>query len=122
MKAHSASLINAILLVALSAWGYFSSDTPSLTALIPSFVGIALLLCNKGVKKENKIIAHIAVVLTLLILIGLVKPLLGAMERGDNMAISRVVVMLLSTVVALFFFIKSFVDARKSRENPGNTG
>lgn len=115
MKAHTASLINAVLLIGLSLWGYFSSDTPSTTALIPAFVGVALLALNGGVKKENKVIAHIAVLLTLLILFGLVKPLMGAMDRGDNMAIGRVAVMMISTVVAMVYFVKSFIDARKNR-------
>ena len=43
MKAHVASLINAILLVGLGAWGYFGSETPSPTALIPVAVGAILL-------------------------------------------------------------------------------
>ena len=59
MKAHSASLINAAFLITMSLWGYCSSDNPSATALIPTFVGIVLLLLNKGVKNENKMIAHI---------------------------------------------------------------
>ena len=72
MKAHTASLINALILIALSLWGYFSSETPSMTALIPTAIGVVLLALNNGVKKENKVIAHIAVLLTLLSLIGLV--------------------------------------------------
>ena len=115
MKAHTASLINAVLLIGLSAWGYFASDTPSVTALIPAIIGVILLALNKGVKAENKLIAHIAVVLTLLILIGLIKPLQGAMGREDSMAIMRVVVMIASTIFAMIFFVKSFIDAKKNR-------
>ncbi|MGD1843741.1 MAG: hypothetical protein ACFB0B_23035 [Thermonemataceae bacterium] len=115
MKAHTASLLNAILLITLSAWGYFSSDTPSVTALIPAVVGVILLLLNNGVKKENKVIAHIAVLLTLLILVGLLRPLTGAVGRGDTLAITRVSIMLISTLVAIVFFVKSFIDARKKR-------
>ena len=115
MKAYIASLINAVALIGLSLWGYFSSDNPSFTALIPTAVGVILLLISNGVKTENKVIAHIAVLLTLLILGGLVKPLLGAMDRGDNAAIIRVGNMILTTVVAMVFFVKSFIDARKKR-------
>ena len=115
MKAHTASLLNAIILIALSAWGYLSSDSPSPTALIPTVIGVLLLLCYSGVKNENKIIAHVAVVLTLLILVGLIKPLTGAMGRDDMMAVARISVMLLSTAVALVLFIKSFIDAKKNR-------
>ena len=115
MKAHTASLINAVVLIALSAWGYFSSDTPSVTALIPGFIGVLLLALNGGVKKENKVIAHIAVVLTLVALVGLIKPLMGDKAASDNMAMMRILLMMASTVFAIIFFIKSFIDARKNR-------
>jgi asparagine N-glycosylation enzyme membrane subunit Stt3 len=117
MNAHKASLINAILLVTLSLWGYFSSETPSITALIPAFIGAILIAINKGVKKENKVIAHIAVVLTLVILVGLIKPLLGAVDRSDNLAILRVLIMIISTIIAMVYFVKSFIQARKNRIN-----
>lgn len=115
MKAHSVSRINAITLIALSVWGYTSSDSPSYTALIPTVIGVILLALNNGVRKENKVIAHIAVVLTLLILIGLVKPLMGAMSRDDSAALLRVGIMMATTVLAMVFFVKSFIDARKNR-------
>lgn len=116
MKAHTASLINAVLLIVLPLWGYLSSETPSKTALIPAGIGIILLAMNPGVKKENKVIAHIAVLLTLLILIALIKPLMGAVGRGDGLAILRLAVMIISTALAMVFFVKSFIDARKRRE------
>ena len=116
MKAHTASLINAILLIALSTWGYFSSETPSITALIPTFVGVVLLILNPGIKKENKVIAHVAVLLTLIILFGLIKPLTGTLEREDNLAVIRVVIMIVSTLLAIVYFVKSFIDARRARE------
>ncbi|MEO1335629.1 MAG: hypothetical protein AAFV29_08285 [Myxococcota bacterium] len=116
MNAHLASLINAISLVALGAWGYFGSATPSATALIPVGVGVLLLACAPGVKKENKAVAHIAVLLTLLILFGLIKPLTGAIGRADSAAILRVGVMLATTVLAMVAFVQSFIAARKSRQ------
>lgn len=115
MKAHTMSLINAIILIAFSLWGYFSSDTPSPTALIPAGIGVVLLLLNKGVKNENKVIAHIAVLLTLIAFIGLIFPILGALKRSDNYALLRSCTMILSTIVAMVYFIKSFIDARKRK-------
>lgn len=116
MKAHQASLINAILLIGLSLWGYFSSETPSATALIPAFIGVALLVMNPGIKKQNKIIAHVAVILTLVILIGLIKPLTGAIGRADVAAEVRVAIMIISTVFALGAFVRSFMRNRKERK------
>ena len=115
MKAHVASLINSVVLIGFGLWGYLGSETPSKTALIPVVFGAVLLSLYKGVKKENKIVAHIAVLLTLLILGGLVKPLTAATGREDGMAIMRVSVMLITTVVALIAFIKSFIDVRRAR-------
>ena len=115
MKAHNASLINAILLITLPLWGYFSSENPSFTALIPTAIGLILVLLNKGVKNENKAIAHFAVILTLFVFGGLIKPLLGAIERTNVPAILRLIVMILSTILSLVFFVKSFIDAKKKR-------
>jgi lysylphosphatidylglycerol synthetase-like protein (DUF2156 family) len=116
MKAHTASLINAVILIGFGLWAYFGSETPSVTALIPVIFGVVILSLYKGVKKEDKIVAHIAVLLTLLILGGLVKPLTAAIGREDGLAIARVSVMIVSTIIALFFFIKSFVDVRRARK------
>lgn len=115
MKAHTASLINAVILIGFGLWAYLGSDTPSKTALIPVGFGVVILFLYKGIKKEDKIIAHAAVLLTLVILAGLVKPLTAALGREDGLAIARVAVMILSTITALFFFIKSFVDVRRAR-------
>jgi hypothetical protein len=115
MKAHTASLINALILIGFGLWAYLGSETPSKTALIPVVFGAVILTLYKGVKNENKIVAHIAVLLTLLILGGLVKPLTAAIGREDGLAIMRVSVMMVSTVIALFFFIKSFIDVRRAR-------
>lgn len=115
MNAHKASLINAFLLIALGIWGYLNATSP--TALIPVGFGVVLLALSNGVKKENKVIAHIAVVFTLLILLGLIKPFMGTIERGNTLGTVRTGVMILSTIMAMFYFIKSFRDARKAREN-----
>ena len=116
MKAHIASLLNALVLIGMSAWGYLSYEDPSITVLIPAFIGVALLAMNPGIRKENKIIAHVAVLVTLLILGALVMPLNGAIKRADDMALMRVAIMMASTVFAMIFFVKSFIDARKRRE------
>ena len=115
MKAAVASLINALILIGFGLWAYYGSETPSKTAFIPVGFGVAILLCFPGVKKEDKIIAHIAVLLTLLILFGLIKPLTASIDRGDCMATTRVLFMIASTLIALFFFIKSFIDVRRAR-------
>ncbi len=116
MKAYVASLVNSVVLIGFGLWGYLGSETPSKTALIPVVFGALILFLYKRIKKEDKIGSHIAVLLTLLILGGLVKPLTAAIGHGDGMAIMRVSVMLLTTVVALAAFIKSFTAVRRARK------
>lgn len=114
-----ANLINAFALLVMSTWGYIASDNPSLTALIPAGFGIALLICQPGVKTENKVVAHIAVLLTLLVFIALFMPLNGAISRGDTLAVVRVGVMLATSLLAIVAFVMSFIAARKAREASG---
>jgi hypothetical protein len=117
MKAHTVSLINSLVLVTMGLWGYLDSDSRPITALIPVIVGIILLIINSGVKKENKIAAHIAVLLTLLIIIGLVRPFLGTLERANITGILRVSLMILTSLWAMITFIQSFISARKNKSN-----
>jgi hypothetical protein len=116
MKAHQASLINSIVLITLSVWAYLASNSPSVTALIPAFFGIVLLILYRGIKNENKTIAHFGVVLTLLLAIALIKPLTAALNRQETISIVRVIIMQLTTMWALAMFIKSFVDTRRRRK------
>lgn len=115
MKSYTANLINSVVLVGLGLWGYFGSDTPSPTALIPVYAGVVLFVLGLWIKKENKTISHIVVVLTLLILISLVKPLTAAIGRDDQGALMRVIIMMLTSAYAMVAFVKSFVDVRKKK-------
>lgn len=115
MPAHTVSLINAVVLIAFSVWGYLSYADPSITALIPAVFGLLLLILNPSVKKQNKVVAHIAVVLTILVLGGLFRPLTGAIERDNTLAIIRVLGMMLTTIWALIAFVQSFTQARKKK-------
>lgn len=117
MKTHNISLSNALILIFFSLWGYLTSDSPSPTALIPTFAGVALVFLYVGLKKENKVQAHIAVIITLVILIGLIKPLIGAIKKDELLPIVRVLTMIVSTFLSLVFFVKSFINARKNKKN-----
>ncbi|MEM9991142.1 MAG: hypothetical protein AAF738_05220 [Bacteroidota bacterium] len=115
MKPYQINLVNAIVLIAMSAWGYLGSETPSPTALIPAAFGVIFLLVTAPFKKENKAVAHIVVLLTLLLIFALAMPFKGAIGRGDTMAMTRVGLMLATSIVAMIIYVKSFIDARKAR-------
>jgi len=114
MNAYTAHLINSASLILIGGWGYFATNAK--TALIPVLFGVVLLSLSNGVKLENKAIAHVVVVITLLVMISLIiKPLMVALNDGDTLGTIRVGAMVLTSLLALIFFIKSFIDARKAR-------
>lgn len=117
MKVHTISLLNSATLIAMSAWGYGASESPSVTALIPLFFGLMLVLCYQGIKTQNKVIAHAAVLLTLVVLVALFMPLKGAIGRSDTAATVRVALMMLTSAFSMGYFIKSFIDARKEKSD-----
>jgi hypothetical protein len=117
MKPYVINFLNAIVLITLGSWAYISSDHPSITALIPVFAGIILIGITPGFKKGNSALAHIAVLITFLILFGLIKPLTGAIGRSDALGTVRVSIMIVTSAIAMIFFIKSFIDARRENKS-----
>ena len=113
MNATIANLINSISLMVIGLWGYF--DVLSPTALIPVSIGVFLILCSRGVKNQNKIISHIAVLLTLLILIALVGMRLPKSIDKGGVGLIRVILMIFTSTVSMIFFVKSFIAARKNK-------
>lgn len=118
MKAASANLLNAIVLIAAGLYAYFVILTPegtrAPTALIPAAFGLLFLVFQKGVANQNKIISHVAVVLTLLLLVICI---MRFVKVEDWVAKKYVfLVCVISNAVALTAFISSFIEARKNRK------
>ena len=118
MKAATANLLNAIVLIAAGLYGYFgiaaSDGTHSLTALIPAAFGILFLAMQKGVANHNKIISHVVVVLTLLLLVMCIMRFVKVQDWVDKKYVFLACV--ISNAVALIAFIGSFIEARKNRK------
>ena len=112
MKAHSANLLNSLTLIILGLWG-FSEHLDQPTAFIPVAFGVALIIATKGIKENNKIISHIAVLFTIIIFAALVGMRLPKLINEGGIDLYRVVVMSATSFIAIIFFIKSFIDARK---------
>ena len=75
--------------------------------------GFILIVCSKGVKSQNKLVAHIAVLLTLIILLALVGMRLPKSIDSGGLGLIRVLAMIATSTLAMIFFVKSFIDARK---------
>jgi hypothetical protein len=118
MKAAQANLLNAIVLIAAGLYGYFMLLTPegthAITALIPAAFGLIFLVLQKGVATENKIIAHVVVVLTLVLLIICTMRFFKIDDWGAKKYLFLACIV--SNAVALLAFIGSFIAARKNRQ------
>jgi hypothetical protein len=118
MKAANANLLNAVVLIAAGLYGYFgikgADGNSSITALIPAFFGILFLALHKGVASANKIIGHVVVVLTLLLLGMCVGRFIKVPDWGAKKYIFLACIV--SNLIAAIAFIKSFIDARKARQ------
>lgn len=119
MTAVKMNLINALTLVIVGTWGFVDVNLPLLdtgvswTALIPVFFGITFLICHKGIKSGNKIIAHIAVVLAILIAVALVGKRLPISIENGGIGLFRVALMSITSVLLLVAFIRNFIENRK---------
>lgn len=114
MKASFYNVLNSIVLISLGLWGYIDyTDVQSPTALIPVGFGVILLLCTMGLKKENKIIAHVAVLLTLVILVALVGMRLPKSLDSGGVGLFRVIAMIATSVLSMVAFVLSFIKARR---------
>ena len=122
MKTYQANMLNVLTLIAMSLWAYFAYEptpdkmSPPPTIFIPLVFGVILLLCHNGIKKENKIIAHVAVLVTLLSVIGLTKPFMSALDEERFMSVFRVGAMILTGVLAMTIFIQSFIRNRRKNK------
>tara|TARA_B100001113_G_C20750722_1_gene466499 strand:- start:15 stop:365 length:351 start_codon:yes stop_codon:yes gene_type:complete len=114
MNPAKANLVNSLCLIGVGLWGYFSVSSP--TAFIPVGFGVLLLLCYRVILKKpelNKLVSHIAVTLTLIILAALVGVRLPKALDSGGSSLVRAIMMITTSVYAMLAFIKSFIDARR---------
>lgn len=117
------SIVLGIIFIVMGLYGYFGISSESITALIPTFFGIPLLVLGWiGLnEKYLKHAMHGAAVLTLLgfagTISGLIKffKMLGGAETARPAAVTVQAIMALLCLLFLIFAVKSFIDARKNR-------
>ena len=113
MSASKVNILNSICLITVGLWGYLEVTSP--TALIPVGFGAALAFCIPGLKKENKVIAHVTVLLTFVILIALVGMRLPKSIDQGGLGLIRVLLMTGTCALSMVYFIKSFIANRKAK-------
>ena len=115
------TIVYGALLIVLGVVGYFMSGMVSVTALIPAFLGIIILVSGVLAQKESrrKLFMHIALVFGLLGFLGTASalPSLFTMLGGEEVTrpgavIGKSVTAILS-LIFLIIGVKSFIDARR---------
>ena len=117
------SIILGIILIALGLISYFGISSESITALIPTFLGVPILILGYFALNEKylKHAMHGALVLVILgfggTIGGLIKffRMLGGEVFERPSAIIVQAIMAVLCVVFLIFAIKSFIDARRGK-------
>lgn len=122
------SIILGIIFIVMGLYGYFGISSESITALIPTFFGIPLLILGWSGLNEKylKHAMHGAAVLTLLGFAGTVGGLikffkmLGGAEMERPAAVTVQAIMAILCLLFLIFAVKSFIDARRNKESNSN--
>lgn len=117
MQPTTANALNALILIAAGLYGYFgvtaADGTHSFTALIPAAFGLLFLIFNMFWAKNAKVISHIVVVLTLVLLIMCISRFVKVPEWNAKKYIFAVCTV--SNALALIIFIRSFIAARVNK-------
>jgi uncharacterized membrane protein len=117
------SIIFGIILITMGLIGYFGLGSQSITALIPAFLGLPVLILGVlGLnEKKLKVTMHIVSVLMLLGLLGTIRGLfkffsmIGGTQVERPEAVTVQAIMAILCLIFLIFAVKSFIDARRNK-------
>ena len=112
------TLVLGLILIGLGGYGYGLSESKSMTALIPAFIGLPILIC--GFLALKKIAAmhvmHLAILLALIAAIGSGMRVFKAPEDikplAYNMQAATAIVCTIYVILALF----NFAQVRRRRK------
>jgi hypothetical protein len=114
----STTIAFSVALILLGFGGYFGTGTSSLTALIPAFFGLVMLMLGMLARSDaaRKHAMHAAAAVALVGLLGALFSLLRSpLDLRPAMAVFSQVAMIVLLAVFLALCIKSFRDARRAR-------
>lgn len=101
------------------AYGFFSGK-PSVTAMIPAFFGLVLLLLGHFASARESLSKHLMHAAVLVALLGFILPAGRLISMIGKLTLNAAVISQLAMSVACLVFVvlavRSFVNARKNRE------
>lgn len=125
MNMLKSTYIYAIALMLIGIIGYIITSAQSITALIPTFFGIIILILAIVAKNESKrpLMMHIAAGLALVGLLATVSGIVKVISLLGGAEIARPAASISQAIMALFsagylsLSISSFISARKNRSS-----
>lgn len=111
------------ILTVLGVVAYFATGAASVTALIPTFVGVLLLVCGAIASRGESARKHAIHAALVVALLGALGSLMQVVKLGDVIAgtAQRPAAVIVSTVMFLLLVlyvvmgVRSFIAARKAR-------
>ncbi|MEJ8802020.1 hypothetical protein [Pontibacter sp. H249] len=108
--------INAILLILLGIFAYFTAAARPLTILVIPFVGILLLACTYHLKKHNRFVFNTVTAITLLAGLLILTNINPDSFNWNNKHV-LLLVMSLSCFIAVASYVLTFVRERRLKNN-----
>lgn len=108
--------INAIVLLVAGLIGYFANPAKPPTALIAPLFGLLLLACTYHLRRHNRFVFHTVTALTLLVgllVVWRINPEAFSWNRRNILLL----LMGLSCLVAVGFYVGTFIRERRLRNN-----
>lgn len=108
------TIVGSLALILTGVGFYFGTGTGSVTALIPAFIGVPLLLCGLAATRPGmvKVAMHIAAVLALIAAAGSSRVFMKWADLSTA-ARSAQLITLIICVVLLAMYVASFIKARR---------
>ncbi len=118
------SIIYGVIFILMGVVSYFGISSESITALIPAFIGIPMLILGWLALNEKylKHAMHGAAILMLIGFFGTISgfikffKMLGGVEPERPAAVTVQAIMSLMCFIFLVFAVRSFINARKNRK------
>ena len=117
---HKVNYYYALFLILIGLFGFaarYSTDGDfQVTSLIPAFFGFILLFFTKGIKNDNSVVAHIAVVLTL-VLAAVVTYMFTKNLSSEFIGTRKFFIFLITAVVSyvvLGLYVAGFIDKKRN--------
>lgn len=119
-KPHKVNLVFSIFLIAIALFGlfarYLDEGDWQITAMIPAVFGVVLLPMTGGIKRDSRLIGHIAATVVVVLFISMIAMFF---REGGLMLTRKNVIFQLITLFSIYYIIiniRYFIRRRKGLE------